>query len=94
MSEEAASSCQLFNYILSSVYSIVLTRHKVFGSSKLPPWVERGGVVDSIGKLLIRTRWGRGLNREIIDNFLLRTEEDVIHNIRPRYYNPTRSGNY
>ena len=36
-----------------------------------------------------RARWVRRLNREIIDNFLLRTEEDVIHNIHPRYYNPT-----
>jgi hypothetical protein len=35
-----------------------------------------------------RARWVRGLNREIIDNFLLRTEEDVIHNVHPRYYNP------
>ena len=26
-----------------------------------------------------RARWVRRLNREIIDNFLLRTEEDVIH---------------
>ena len=28
-----------------------------------------------------RARWVCRLNREIIDNFLLRTEEDVIHQI-------------
>ena len=36
----------------------------VFGRSNLPPWVESCGV--------------RRLNRKIINNFLLRTEEDVI----------------
>ena len=29
------------------------TKPRVFGSSILPPWVERGGCVDSIGKLSI-----------------------------------------
>ncbi len=38
----------------------------VFGISKLPPWVERCGGL-------------RRLNREIINNFPLRTEEDVIN---------------
>jgi thymidylate kinase len=28
------------------------TKPRVFGSSKIPPCVERGGCVDSIGKLL------------------------------------------
>ena len=98
LSKEAASTSQLLNDILSILrdthYSLghksgqnVTTtcprlegmqciKPRVFGSSKIPPWVERGG-------------WVRRLNREIIDNFLLRTKEDVIHNIHPRYYNPT-----
>jgi hypothetical protein len=39
----------------------------VFGSSKLPPWVERGGYVDSIGKLLI------------ISFFVLKTMLSIIY---------------
>ena len=38
-----------------------------------------------------RTMWVGRLNREIINNFLLHTEEDVINNKHPRYYNHTNN---